>query len=170
MDILQSDLYCECLDSGDINSVEVHAHYKKLCSRAAAFEEDPHSASNMTRSLGEGRLSSSLSVLVKSHKDIGTFRAVHGSSKYAFQGLARWLVGKLRVKLQSLPHLSRDSLVLVDHLSNLSPECGSTLSKIDITDFYLQGDILKLVEGACAGFIGAERSLVFDVVYFLVYH
>ena len=70
--------------------------------------------------------------------------------------------------MDNLQHLLRDSRGVVDALGNLEHDRSMRLTKIDVKDFYFQGNHVDLMEAVVHGASAGMKSVLQESVWFLL--
>ena len=96
-------------------------------------------------------LVASLKYTVKAHKAAGDveWRPLHATVKTPLTGGMKFITWLLKPALRKLPHLVVNSEQVVRRLQNMTVIPSARLIKIDIRDFFMEGDHLQLIE-ACS--------------------
>ena len=92
------------------------------------------------------RSSSQVGFTVKTHKDILSVRLLHNSRFHMAEGLSAWVHATLSETLRSYDHICVSSRHLIKLLRTKTCSPRSCLLKVDIQDFYMDGDHSLLVQ------------------------
>ena len=113
-----------------------------------------------------------LTTLVETHKDPGdvSFRGVHSMPAYCAEGVAKWLVSKIRPLLQPMQHMLSDSASLISTLSLIPITNATRLTKLDVKEFYLMGSLRQMVDAVVGCFAGQTAVVVEHALTFLLDH
>ena len=121
--------------------------YCRIASRAETVTSSRRLALAINSTLN-GNFATFMDYTIKTHKDQGCIipRCLHKASRFAFEGMARWLFTMLTPHVRALEHLMGDSFEVAARLRQLSFQGQEKLIPLDLTDFYLSG---KSHELAC---------------------
>ena len=110
-------------------------------------------------------LFSRLQLLIKDHKPTGNVvcRPVHATPSFIFGGLSSWLISVLRAKLsERAPHLLRDTSDVVGRLHDPRPDSSWHFSKVDVTDFYVNGNVDEIT--SCVLSLFDTRDVIYSTL------
>ena len=109
------------------------------------------------RSSRSSNIISTLKYTVKSHKPPGEveWRPLHSSVRTPLAGGMRFITFLLRPILLTLPHLLLNSFQVVQRLRTRSISSSARLIKIDIRDFFMEGEHAQFLE-ACSSAVPIE--------------
>ena len=96
---------------------------------------------------------------VKTHKTVVVMRPLHTSSNHCLGGLTAWIDKDLSSVLKTIAHLCGSSRHVIDGLNKLdSLPSSAVLIKMDLKDFFLDGDHVCIIE-ACKQLIDEAFAL-----------
>ena len=149
MKILRSANYRQEYLSDDIRSGLVN-RYRRFSNDLEACYNKPGLAKTLDSDLRRGRLISTLTTNLKSHKLAGEVacRAIHASAQHAFRPGFRFVAQQLKPFLRSLQHLIIDSSDLVRKLSRIEVQKDDRMYKFDVKDFFMSGGHVDLAKFA----------------------
>lgn len=127
------------------NFASICDEYSKLAGDIGFFHEDPRVASNIRSSVASGCFVCPLTILVKSHKPVGSqgLRTIHCGYNPSFSGLSRWLVKTLEPFMLAVPWCYRDSFAVRDAILSTRVFPSTRVVKIDLKDFSCQVSTTK---------------------------
>ena len=82
---------------------------------------------------------------VKTHKDELSVRILHNSKFNIAEGVSAWINSTLKVVLAKYAHICSSSKHLIEIIRIAKPTTRSCLAKVDVKDFYMDGDHCTLV-------------------------
>lgn len=149
--------------------------YTKICSKVAESLGEEDLKAFLRQCLVKcrgGNLVSSVLYTVKTHKPVGqvSARLIHSSSLHPFSGLSSIFKKMFAEQLGPLPHLVRNTDDLVRKVTSKRYGNHFGFIKLDIKDFYLNGEHRKIVDIVGATFIENQRGVLKDALLFLLYH
>jgi hypothetical protein len=105
---------------------------------------------NKSIMLADNVFVSTLQITCKTHKSPGkvTFRNIHASAGWRFQGLSMWVAGELRKILtgRSSSHILKDSQDFVERLRTVKLRPNQLMVKVDVKDFFMSGTPSELTK------------------------
>ena len=86
--------------------------------------------------------------IIKTHKDQGEVVCcpIHGTTRFAFSGISRWVSSVLREVISQQHHIVRDSEDLIAKLKDIVIDNDTWFVKGDIKDFFMTGEANELIE------------------------
>ena len=168
-------------EAQSIHAVEPRSFYERFSKVSIAvaktFTNCKSDYSAMLATLRRGAVCSRLEHLnlavfetIKTHKNPGEVvpRVLHSGCNFPFQELGAWLSHVLRVKLQNLPHLVKDTNAAVAMLKTVKLEDSDLLVTADVSDFFMSGTHVRLAKNAGSLFSGPRRDAVDRASSFLL--
>ena len=107
---------------------------------------------------------------VKTHKTQGEVmcRPIHGTARFAFSGISRWVSAVLREILNQQIHIVRDSEDLIRKIKDIKIEPSMWFMKGDIKDFFMTGEPQQLIH-PCVNAVKEEfREPLREALEFLI--
>jgi len=113
------------------------------------------------------KIASKVNVTMKTHKEKGKVdvRLIHTSVGSPFTAFCSFVGAMIRKRLEACSDFlcgSTDDVIRIIKQTEVTENC--TLTKIDIKDFYLQGDHVNISDSAFDNFERSDKRLLSDVL------
>ena len=146
--------------------------YGNLCKRAQKVFDQPGLCSVLAKSLSieSAKMESSLVFTCKTHKPVVSFRNIHASSQWCFKGLGVFVSDLIQRKLNTYPHIIRNSKHFVEVITKLKYKPTQKICKLDIEHFFMSGQSHELADLAtriCDTEHADLQELLHDMILFL---
>ena len=165
--MLQTDVYEECLPGED--DVPFALWHARLARRIEALEAEDGLAKELMKSSKPGcNWRAKLTLTMKSHKDVVTFRNIHAMPKWGSAGVARWISMQCRQATNHVDHILTTTHSFVATASRMAVPANACMIRLDVEDFFLSGDPMSIINDALMAFTGARRLVMKDALTFVL--